>query len=112
VTFTIFSTPRPGGATVVDAAGVFDHKVTVPADLEPGAHRLVATGRAFDGTDVSVEVPITATAAPESAGSSAPPAATLAATGGSAVALGLVGGASVVVGAAAVAVTRRRLRSV
>lgn len=61
------STPRPLGSTVVDESGAFVLPVTVPLDMEPGDHSLVATLTPLDGEPSVVSVPVVVepVAAPE-----------------------------------------------
>ena len=47
---TMFSTPRVLYSGLVDATGAFLHTITLPADTPAGAHELVLTGIAPDGT--------------------------------------------------------------
>ena len=49
-TFTMHSTPRVLYSGVVDASGAFLHTITLPADTPVGAHELILTGVAPDGT--------------------------------------------------------------
>ncbi|MPQ99771.1 LPXTG cell wall anchor domain-containing protein [Modestobacter sp. I12A-02628] len=49
-TIVIYSTPIVLGEVMTDAAGDFRTTVTVPASLEAGAHSLVASGTAPDGS--------------------------------------------------------------
>ncbi|TQL03019.1 fibronectin type III domain-containing protein [Cellulomonas sp. SLBN-39] len=50
LTLTVYSTPRVIGTAVVGADGTAVVSGALPPGLETGAHRLVATGTAFDGT--------------------------------------------------------------
>ena len=54
-TLTMFSTPRVLYTGTVDASGGFTWVVSLPADTPPGAHRLVLTGIAADGTPMSAQ---------------------------------------------------------
>ncbi|GAA4623793.1 fibronectin type III domain-containing protein [Cellulomonas oligotrophica] len=50
LTLTVYSTPQVIGTAVVGADGTAVVSGALPPGLETGAHRLVATGTAFDGT--------------------------------------------------------------
>jgi len=49
-TLTMFSTPRILYTGTIDATGAFLHTITLPADTPVGAHELVLTGIAPDGS--------------------------------------------------------------
>ena len=49
-TLTMFSTPRVLYTGTIDATGAFLHTITLPADTPVGAHELVLTGVAPDGS--------------------------------------------------------------
>jgi hypothetical protein len=49
-TLTMFSTPRILHTGTIDASGAFLHTITLPADTPVGAHELVLTGVAPDGS--------------------------------------------------------------
>ena len=49
-TLTMFSTPRILYTGTIDATGAFLHTITLPADTPVGAHELVLTGVAPDGS--------------------------------------------------------------
>ncbi len=54
---TLFSTPRTLGTVVADATGRVDFSFVVPADVEPGVHRLELAGQR-SGRTVSIEVEV------------------------------------------------------
>ncbi len=54
----IQSTPRALGSAIVDDAGAFTLPVTIPLDMEPGDHSLVATLTTLDGEPSVVSVPV------------------------------------------------------
>lgn len=56
---TLYSMPRPLGAFTADGDGGVVAEVTVPADLEPGLHRIELVGRT-SGVRVSVPIEVTA----------------------------------------------------
>lgn len=89
VVATLHSTPRTLGRLTAAADGSVAFSLRVPADLEPGLHRLVLTGET-SGRTASVEVEVTALAAP----------GTLPATGDGSGALAGAGVALVVAGTA------------
>lgn len=64
-TLVVHSTPRTIATAVVAADGSVVLTGVVPADLEAGAHRLVANGTALDGTPLTGEVAFTVAAAGE-----------------------------------------------
>ena len=84
----IYSTPVTLGTVTVDMDGGFTKTVTVPADLEPGAHSLVAYGVDPDGDERSMRMDVQVAAATSATGdaaapsSAAPAAAPAKATGG------------------------------
>jgi LPXTG-motif cell wall-anchored protein len=51
------------GTPETDSTGSFTTTVTIPADLEPGQHSLVATGRDQNGDPFSANCPFTVTGA-------------------------------------------------
>jgi hypothetical protein len=121
VRFTIFSTPRPAGTTIVAADGTFRHEVTIPADLVGQTHRIVADGIAADGDPMSLAVPITVAGATQTNDVAATPttvateqpaaaAAELAFTGTSTAALAGWAAAALLAGAALVAISSRARR--
>jgi len=59
VVVEIRSTPQLLGTTVADALGAFALSVTVPADLEPGDHTLVATATPPGGVPSAIAIPVT-----------------------------------------------------
>lgn len=61
VDLTLYSSPRALGTATATVDGVVTSTVTVPADLEPGVHRLELVGRVSDAT---VSAPIEVLAAP------------------------------------------------
>jgi len=54
-TLTMFSTPRVLYTGTVGGSGGFSWVVSLPADTPPGAHRLLLTGTAVDGTPMSAQ---------------------------------------------------------
>jgi hypothetical protein len=54
-TLTLFSSPRLIASGVVAPSGVLDQLVRIPADTEPGVHRLLLSGVAPDGTTLTSE---------------------------------------------------------
>jgi len=97
---TLHSTPRPLGSFLADDAGRVVATVTIPADLEPGEHRIELVGRS-SGARASVLVEVTA---PPAVGSQLPR------TGAASLALSAIGLGLVASGAVLVAVGRRRPR--
>ncbi|UGS25709.1 fibronectin type III domain-containing protein [Microbacterium resistens] len=65
----LHSDPIPLGTVTADADGAFDAEVTIPADVTPGTHALVAV-RA-DGTQVSADLTVTPAETGPDAGSDA-----------------------------------------
>lgn len=108
-TLTMFSTPRVLYTGTVDGTGGFTWVVSLPADTPAGAHKLVLTGTAADGTPMSATAWFTLGANGKIlAISYTGPTGTLAATGiesGSAL---LLGGMLLLVGIGAVTIRRRR----
>lgn len=51
VIITIFSTPRELGSVLTDENGQAAFEVALPADLEPGDHRVEGRALALDGTE-------------------------------------------------------------
>ena len=97
---TLHSTPRPLGAFTATGDGTVVAVVTIPADLEPGLHRIELVGRT---SGVRVAVPIEVTAPVDGA-------ASLPRTGRSSGALAQVGVGLLALGGALVAGERRRER--
>lgn len=58
VTVTVYSDPKVLGSAVADAAGNITLPVTVPADLDPGAHRLVAIGVDGNGNSYALALAV------------------------------------------------------
>lgn len=85
---TLRSTPRVLGTVVADAQGAVAFSFRVPADIEPGRHRLVLTGQA-SGRTAEVEVEVTGLTVP----------GTLPATGATTAALAGLGAGLVLAGA-------------
>ncbi len=96
VVVEIRSTPQVIGTTVADALGAFALDVTIPTDLEPGDHTLVAIATPPGGVASPVVIPVSVVAAPvidpakESVESIAPEKTDVAATGEGAAGSGLV----------------------
>ena len=67
-TVIIYSSPVLLGTAVTDAHGAFTEKVTVPTDLEAGAHNLVASGVDLAGATHLIRMPVTV--APATSGGS------------------------------------------
>jgi hypothetical protein len=116
-TIVIYSTPQVLGTVLTDAGGNFTATVTVPADLQAGAHSLVASGVAPDGSVHALRMDVTVPGAAAPAGSptsatgpaAAGPGKGLAHTGvDGVVPLALLGAVLVAAGAATVVVARRR----
>ncbi len=63
VVVEIRSTPRVLGTAVADDAGLFALEVTVPTDLEPGDHTLVAIATPPGGVESPVSIPVSVIAA-------------------------------------------------
>ena len=63
VSIVVYSTPIVLGTVTTDGAGAFSTAVTVPADLEAGAHSLVAYGVDPAGAAHSLQLDITVAAA-------------------------------------------------
>lgn len=63
VTIILYSSPVVLGTAVADGAGAFVRKVSIPADLEPGSHNLVASGVDLAGATHLIRMPVTAKAA-------------------------------------------------
>ena len=63
VDITLRSTPISLGFATAGADGAVEATVTIPADIEPGQHRIELVGRT-SGTTVSVDVEVVAVAAP------------------------------------------------
>ncbi|RBY74433.1 hypothetical protein DQ238_21915 [Geodermatophilus sp. TF02-6] len=61
-TIVIYSDPIVLGTVVTDADGDFSKPVTVPTDLAPGQHSLVASGIAPDGTERFLRMDVTVAA--------------------------------------------------
>ena len=60
---TLFSSPRELGTVVADAGGRVDFAFRVPADIEPGVHRLELVGQT-SGRTVSIDVELLGVTAP------------------------------------------------
>ena len=56
------STPREIGTAITDGAGALTQAVTIPADIELGAHELVMSGESASGGVREVSVPLTVVA--------------------------------------------------
>jgi hypothetical protein len=59
ITITVYSTPVELGTSVTDSSGNFSVDVTLPSDLEPGTHRLEASGVDPSGNPLVVSQTIT-----------------------------------------------------
>ena len=76
----VYSTPVVLGTATTDASGAFRKTVTIPADLEPGAHALMAYGVDPSGHEHSLRLDITVAAAGPVTGTTGTPAAPVAIT--------------------------------
>jgi len=118
VVIRIFSTPRVLATVVTDGAGRAAVEVDLPADLEPGDHRVEAEGRRDDGqvvaasTMVNIGSPFSVERqlASLGAGAGGAEAAPLPRTGSSPLPLAGLGSMLVAVGALAVLAARQRRR--
>lgn len=117
VTFTFFSEATGLGSAPVDADGSFSAQVTIPADADPGPHRLVTTGTSAAGTPASVELQLTVLGSDGSGGSGGDGSVGsgsgggLAFTGLNTLGAGLLGLGLLAVGATALGLSRRRRRA-
>lgn len=101
VSLTVLSTPQSLGTLVAGSSGAVQATVTVPANLEPGAHRLELVGQV---SNQLVTIPFTVSGSRAARSSSGLPA-----TGSdSTVPLVASGSAMVLVGSLIVATGRRR----
>ncbi|WP_395640036.1 putative Ig domain-containing protein [Pseudolysinimonas sp.] len=108
-TLTMFSTPRVLYTGTVDGSGGFTWVVSLPTDTPAGAHKLVLTGTAADGTPMSATAWFTLGANGKIlAISYTGPTGTLAATGVESGSALLLGGMLLLVGIGAVTIRRRR----
>ncbi|MCG2799682.1 MAG: fibronectin type III domain-containing protein [Cellulomonas sp.] len=104
----IYSSPVLLAEVLVGADGTFSVPVTVPADLEAGAHTLMAFGVDSQGQTYSLSMPVTNGADVTSVSTTG--AASLAATGTDAIGLALLALAFIVIGLGALGVRARRAR--
>lgn len=88
VVATLHSTPRTLGRLTAAADGSVAFSLPVPADLEPGVHRLVLTGET-SGRSVSAEVEVTAPSSPRTLPAAGVGSVGLAGVGAALVALGV-----------------------
>lgn len=113
ISFTMFSTPVDLGTTKANGQGAFSATVKIPADTEPGTHRIEASGEGAGGGTLVLSTTITVTGASggsgdaTAAGASAPGGA-LAATGLDVILLGSIALGLIGVGVALVVARRRR----
>lgn len=107
-TLTMFSTPRVLYTGTVGASGGFSHLVSLPADTPAGAHKLVLTGTAANGTPMSATAWFSlGTNGKILAISYVGPVGGLAATGAEPTSALFLGGALLLLGVVAVAARRR-----
>ncbi len=108
ITITVYSTPQVLGTTVADASGNFSVQVTLPSNLDPGAHRLEASGVDPSGSPLTVSLDFTVVSAGQTSEAGAvTPSGSLPYTGSDVGRIVGVGLAAVVVGGAAVWGARR-----
>lgn len=110
-TLTMYSTPRVLYTGTVDGSGGFSWVVSLPADTPDGAHRLVLTGIAADGTPMSATAWFSLRSGRITAISYTGPVGGLAATGADPASGMIAAGLLVLVGAGALTVARRRRTS-
>lgn len=107
---TMYSTPQVIHSGTVDASGGFRRVVSLPADTPAGAHRLVLTGIAADGTEMQAEAwfSVLAGGSIGAVSYTGPVSAGLPVTGTDATATALLAGLLLLLGLVLLRVARRR----